>query len=270
MIMKNGWKISDIKWRRFSKSRVDPDILNIVKGASLVEYNAPDYGIYLNRLFKDDPEFQKHIEPWVEEEIKHGLALGRWAQKADPTFNLEASLKRFQDLFRIPLEAEKSIRGSNTGELIARCIVETGTSSFYSALGDASEEPVLKEICYGIAADEFSHYKLFYTHLKRYLKKEGLSKLQRLKIALSRIRESESDELASAYYAANAAAGDTYHHKSCSDAYLGRVHRFYRPIHVQRALKMVCKAAGLSPRMPWITPLSKLYLWISSYRYKSC
>ena len=35
-------------------------------------------------------------------------------------------------------------RGS-AGELVARCIVETGTSSYYSGVMEAAEEPVLKE-----------------------------------------------------------------------------------------------------------------------------
>ena len=35
-----------------------------------------------------------------------------------------------------------------------------------------ADEPVLKVICHKIAGDEFRHYKLFYTHLQRYLAKE--------------------------------------------------------------------------------------------------
>ena len=61
--------------------------------------------------------------------------------------------------------AWRSSRGSRCGELVARCIVETGTSSYDTALMDAVEEPVLKEICRNIAADELRHYKLFYDHV---------------------------------------------------------------------------------------------------------
>ena len=86
---------------------------------------------------------------------------------------------------------------------MSRCIVETGTSSYYSALKDAVEEPVLKEVCRNIAADEFRHYKLFYTYLLRYLEAERIGSFGRFWAAASRIRESEDDELAFAYYAAN-------------------------------------------------------------------
>jgi len=51
-------------------------------------------------------------------------------------------------------------------------MVETGTSSFYTAMSKASKEPVLAEIAHLIAADEFRHYKLFYDTLKSYLQKE--------------------------------------------------------------------------------------------------
>ena len=95
------------------------------------------------------------------------------------------------------------MRGSRTGELIARCMVETGTSSYYTALGEATGEPVLKQICRHIAADEFRHFKLFYDHMRRYLAREHISLLRRLRIAAGRIGESEDDELAYAWHCGN-------------------------------------------------------------------
>ena len=53
------------------------------------------------------------------------------------------------------------MRGTRCGELIARCMVEVGTSSYYSALGDAAQEPVLREIFRRISADGLRHYKMF-------------------------------------------------------------------------------------------------------------
>ncbi len=73
----------------------------------------------------------------------------------------------FAPAIKLPLDASSSVRGSQAGEMMARRIVETGTSSYYSALKDATEEPVLKQVCAKIAADEFRHYKLFYEHLRR-------------------------------------------------------------------------------------------------------
>jgi Fatty acid desaturase len=197
------WTLDDIPWSRFEPARVDPDIARIVKAASLVEQNGADYAQYLCTVFADDPLFQAAARQWGEEETRHGQALGRWAALADPGFVHRDACARFSAGFRVKLGATASVRGSRAGELVARCIVETGTSSYYAALGEATAEPVLQAICRRIAADEIRHYKLFYGHLQRYLAREGLGLWGRLRIGLGRIGESEDDELAFAYHAAN-------------------------------------------------------------------
>lgn len=164
-----AWTLDDIAWDRFDPDRVDPETVKVVKAASLVEHNGEDYATYLCNVFHDDPEFQTAARHWAGEEVQHGRALRRWAELADPTFDFDAAFKRFTAGFQLPLDAEESVRGSRAGELISRCIVETGTSSWYSAIKDGTDEPVLKEICRRIAADELRHYKLFYANLKRYL-----------------------------------------------------------------------------------------------------
>jgi rubrerythrin len=105
---------------------------------------------------------------WGREEVQHGRALGRWAEMADPSFNFPSAFERFHAGYKPPHFASDdalSVRGSRRGEMVARCVVESGTSSFYSAIRDATDEPVLKEIAGRIAADEFRHYKLFFETL---------------------------------------------------------------------------------------------------------
>jgi rubrerythrin len=242
------WTPDDIAWDRFDASKVDPEILKVVKAASLVEYNGSDYATYLKNVFTDDPAFREVVDVWAEEEIQHGLVLARWAKLADPSFDHAAAFERFLDGYRLPLDAAESVRGSRSGELVARCIVEVGTSSHYSALGEACEEPVLREICKKIAADEFRHYKLFYTSLKRYLEREGIGRARRSLVALGRINESEDDELAYAYFAANNWPESGYDRKRCSRAYARRAFAYLAPKHVQRAMAMIFKAAGLAPQ----------------------
>ena len=122
-----------------------------------------------------------------------------------------------------------------------------GTSSYYSAIGDSTDEPVLKDLCKRIAGDEFRHYKLFYDTLNRYLETENLGRIARLKVALGRIAESEDDELSYAFYAANADADESYDRKICNRAYASRAYSFYRPKHMDRAVAMIFKACGLKP-----------------------
>ena len=242
------WHIDQIAWDRFDPSRVDPAIVPLVKAAAMVERNATDYTAYLSNVFRDDPAFCAAADNWAVEEIQHGDALGRWGMCADPSWDFEAAFARYRAGYKIETSVDASIRGSRTGELIARCMVETGTSSYYTALGDATEEPVLREVCRLIAADEYRHFKLFYDHMKRYLGRENLSFVQRLRVALGRIGESEDDELAYAYHCSNESADMAYDHDRCIASYMGHAMGFYRFRHVERSTGMVFKSIGLDPR----------------------
>jgi len=242
------WHIDQVGWDRFDPSKVDPEIVPLVKAAAMVERNAEDYVTYLCRVFHDDPDFRAAAEHWGVEETQHGEALGRWGELADPSWDFRAAFARYRAGYRIQLDADASIRGSRTGELIARCMVETGTSSYYSALGDATEEPVLKEVCRLIAADEYRHFKLFYDHMKRYLARENLSFATRLRVALGRIGESEDDELAFAFHCGNEPEGTAYDHDRCIASYMARAMGFYRFRHIERGMGMIFKTIGLEPR----------------------
>lgn len=243
--MKAGWTLDDIAWDDFDRSKVDPEIVKLIKAASMVEYNGADYTDYLCNVFADDPNFQDAARKWGREEIQHGQALAAWAEKVDPDFDFDVSFKRFVEGFRPDVEATESIRGSRSGELVARCIVETGTSSFYSAIAEATDEPVLQQICRAIAADEFRHYKLFYDALRRYLDVEGLGRLGRLKVAISRINETEDDELSYAYYAANLYGREEYDRERCHRLYMAPVYKNYRRQHMDKAVAMIAKASGI-------------------------
>src|SRR5438445_6191220 len=241
-----SWTLDDISWDRFDPSKLDPELVRIVKAASLVEHIGAAYAHHLCRIFADDPAFQETARRWGEEEIQHGRALARWAALADPEFDFDRAFARFQAGFRIDFDSARSRRGSRSGEVVARCIVEIGTSAYYTALREAATEPVLQEICRHIAADELRHYRLFYKNLDRCLVKERIGRLARLRVALRRVAESEDDELAYAYYAANE-SGRPYDRKRDSRAYARRAFRLYRPHHVERGVAMLLKAVGLTP-----------------------
>ena len=261
-----AWTLDDIPWDSFDPSKVDGDTLRIVKAASLVEQNGGDYAQYLCGVFKDDPEFKAVAARWGAEEIQHGQALGRWANLADPDFDHRAAAARFTAGFRVDVNAAASVRGSRAGELVARCIVETGTSSYYSALADSTEEPVLKAICKRIVADELRHYKLFYTHLKRYLDIDGIGFWGRLRVAAGRLVETEEDdELAYAYYAANEndAPYDRHRH---GNAYVRRVYPLYRWHHIERGIAMIFKAVGMKPHGRLNLLAARIAWWGVQYR----
>ena len=255
------WTLDDIPWARFDRAKVPSNVLAVVKAAAMVERNGSDYGRYLANVFRDDAAFCAAAAAWALEEEQHGLALGRWAEMADPDFKLDDRFQHFTSLYRIPVDSTESVRGSRAAELCARCVVETGTSSLYSAIRDAVDEPVLKAICANIASDEFRHYKLFYTHMERMLAAEGhgSARWQRLKTAFARFRETDDDEIASAYFAGNALPG-AYDRAAATRAYTGRVFGFYQQRHARRAGHMFAQAVGLDPQGFWARLVTRA-LW---------
>ncbi|AOX18235.1 acyl-ACP desaturase [Kozakia baliensis] len=254
------WRIEQMDWDAFDASKVDPEIVPVIKAASVVERNGLDYAVYLGNVFVGDPDFRQAADNWAVEEVQHGDALGKWAMLADPSWDYMKAFDRYRSTYHIEQDVDASVRGSRTGELIARCMVETGTSSFYTALADATDEPVLKAICKQIAADEYRHFKLFYDHMHRYLKREKLSVWQRTRIALGRVTESEDDELASAYHTTNEPLDMPYDHKRCIAAYMARAMGCYQPKHINRVTSMIFKTIGF-------TPHSRVQNWVAKGMY---
>ncbi len=258
-----GWTLDDIPWHRFDAAAVDPDLLAVVKTAALVEANAADYVAYLTGVFADDPAFLAEVARWGVEEQQHGAALGRWTELADPGFDFARALADFRAGFRVPQGVSQSIRGSRAGELVARQVVETGTSSFYSAIRDATPEPVLKAIAGRIAADEFAHYRLFATHFARYQAARPLPLRTRLTVAATRFSEAEDDELGWAWFAANVLPNDpaaAYRSGVHTRAYTARALRLYRRPHVDNGVRMLLRAVRLRPG-GWLFRLASGGLW---------
>ncbi len=256
------WNLNQINWNAFDKSKVDPDLLILAKTASLVEYNSADYVSYLNGVFHDEPAFAQKTDVWGQEEKLHGLALAKWIELADPNWNFERSLQRFRESFRVPLNVTTSIRGSQSAELIARCIVEVGTTTFYSSLRDASQEPVLNQICHMIAVDEVHHFNLFYRALPDFLKKDPMTKWQRAKIAYSRAVEAEDEELVYAYAAANEHGEikpenfERYLHE-----YMGRAMPLYTRKNMLKGSNLAVRAIGAT-NIRW---LPEVFAWLFEF-----
>lgn len=267
-VYRAGWTLDDISWQKFDRGKLELGLVAAVKAASLVEHNARAYVDYLARVFHGAGEQTiSDIHRWGDEEVQHGLALARWAELADPAFDFESAFRRFETGYRPKHFAEdqtSSVRGSRRGEMIARCVVESGTSSYYSAIRDATDEPVLKEIAGRIAADEFRHYKLFFETLHAQDEPE-LPWWRRLFVAITRVSESSDDELAYAYYCANVRAEDEarvpYRRGRFGRAYNAQAMRLYRRHHIGKLVQMVAKSIGFNPRSA-LTSAAGTFLWL--------
>jgi hypothetical protein len=185
---------------------------------------------------------------------------------ADPTFKLEEAFVRFRKGYtpsHFAFEKSESVRGSRRGEMVARCVVESGTSSYYSAVRDATQEPVLKEIAGRVAADEYRHYKLFYDTLNAQSEPD-IGFWKRLMIAVGRVRESDDDELAYAFYCANVPlekeAVTPYDRKKYSNLSAQASMTVYHRHHIQKLVQMVVKVVGANPH-GWLANMAGAALW---------
>lgn len=262
--MSGHWTLDDIAWDRFDASKVDPELLKAVKAASMVEGNAAEYVAYLRRVFEGDAKTIALFEQWGEEEIQHGRALGRWAQMADPSWDFDTALKAFHAGYH-PEHFDTGIarRGSRRGEMISRCVVETGTSSYYSAMKESTQEPVLKEIATHIAADEFAHYRLFLDTLQEQTEKP-LPLWKRISVALGRASEAEDDELGYAYYCGNTPLGEIgkmpYDRKAAIRNYRRPIMSMYKQHHCKKAAQMIALAVGTDPK-GWFARAASWVMW---------
>ncbi len=122
----------------------------------------------LVEFYRDDGEIVDWLEQyWQPEELQHGAALKRYVQAAWPDFDWEVAYRGFLDEYAKLCTVDQLAR-TRALEMAARCVVETGTASFYRMLSEQTCEPVLKQLATHISNDEVRHYKHFYRYFRRY------------------------------------------------------------------------------------------------------
>jgi hypothetical protein len=267
------WDLDTISWDSFDLSRVNAQLLAFARGACLVEFNADTYTDYLCRVFGDDAELQSQLRAWGEEEKQHGLALKSWVELADPSFDFLHSLSVFRAAYQqLPDDGDDSVRGSEARELVARCMVESGTTSYYSALRDAAEEPVFKEICRLISLDEVRHFNLFRKALdNKYGPKENLRFPSRFKVVVGRMLETSDEELSFAYRAGNFPHEliDQSRVKEYSDDFMRRIAQLYEPEHYRLIVSLTMKVLGIDAGRRLRMILSHMAHRFLRYRYQA-
>jgi rubrerythrin len=173
------WSVDEIPY-----DGVDPAVMRdqtelffILAAASFIEITSDLYTRNLIEFYEGDDEIADWLgNYWEHEEVQHGLALKRYVQAAWPDFDWERAYRGFFDEYS-RLCLIDNLAETRALEMVARCVVETGTSSFYRTLSEAAPEPVLKQITARISEDEVRHYKHFYHFFRHYRVQDRPSKL---------------------------------------------------------------------------------------------
>jgi len=195
--------MEDIPYHRLAHEQVQDDrrLFHILASASFIESASDVYTDNLVEFFHDDGEIVDWLKQhWEPEELQHGAALERYVRTAWPDFDWEAAYRTFLAEY-LPYCAVERLAGTRALEMAARCVVETGTASFYRMLSELTGEPALQCLAARISADEVRHYKHFYRWFRRYRALERPSRLAVARTLWSRSIDVESEDALCAYKA---------------------------------------------------------------------
>lgn len=247
---RHHWSLDDIDFNAVDQDRVKDNVtlLYLIASASFVEITSDLYTRNLVEYFAGDDEIQGWLQSrWEHEEVQHGHALRRYVQAAWPTFDWDNAFAAFYAEYS-PLCKTELLGPTQALELAARCVVETGTASYYTMIQRASPEPVLNDLAGRIRADEVRHYKYFYHYFLRYAETESIPRRRILRTITARLREvDDEDAYLAIKYVATASNGTTHFERGDYLAARRMLFKLARPHYPYRmAVKMFLKPLGLN------------------------
>jgi hypothetical protein len=168
------WNYEEIDFASIDREAIRNDQLMfyMLASASLVEIMAELYADNLIEKFRGNTEVVNWLEKyWQREEVQHGYALKAYVEHVWPEFDWQAANSRFRAEYSA-LCTEEQLESSPALELIARCVVETGTTTMYHAVHDYVQEPILRQLFTNMKTDEANHYAHFRQYFESYCKSQ--------------------------------------------------------------------------------------------------
>jgi hypothetical protein len=197
-----SWTLNDIPFDRIDRALVAPrdDLFYLVTGASFVEIASDLYTKNLIHHYARDQEVTAWLDSaWQHEEVQHGHALRAYSRAVWPDFPWDEAFQRFLEEYSTLCDLEH-FEPTPALEMVARCVIEMGTASFYRALSVSCNEPVLKLLAEHIQADEVGHFKQFLRFFERYNKTEKQGRWRILRAIGHRLLEVRGDDASCAIW----------------------------------------------------------------------
>jgi len=189
IVAPHPWSIDQIPFERIVHERLAHEDVwfYVLASASFVESLSDLYAHNLLGHVEDDAEASQWLrERWEPEELRHGRALRRYVETVWPAFDWQTAFDGFCADYRPHCKPEL-LEPTRALEMVARCVVEAGTSGLYDLLQQISPEPVLTTLVRHIRNDEVGHYKYFYHFFLRYLQIERPSRWQVARVLQQRL-----------------------------------------------------------------------------------
>jgi len=245
------WRIEDIDLCAMDRQHAiaDEDLLLLLCAASFIESGTGLYTSNLSLFFSSDPEVSAWLnDEWEPEELQHGRALKTYIAHVWPDFDWDTAFHNFFNEYSKTCSVE-DFEKTQALEMVARCVIETGTATLYAAIGECTNEPVLAEIIDNIRTDEVRHYKHFLRYFRKYNKIERNGRFSVLSALMRRVMEIRNEDSEIALRHAFAIryperVDDPIHHRERS----ARIHRLIRRnMSADTCMKMLLKPLELPP-----------------------
>jgi tRNA isopentenyl-2-thiomethyl-A-37 hydroxylase MiaE len=239
------WRLADIDLTAIDRERVrsDETLFYLLATSSFVEIASALYTRNLSAYYASDEGVLEWLNGyWEQEEIQHGQALRVYVQAVWPEFDWEAANAAFYAEYAARCTLEE-FEPTPALELVARCVVETSTATFYRTVHQYTDEPVLREITGHIKSDEVRHYSHFYKFYQQHHARERVGRSKSMRAIVRRVIEVANDDGLIAFRHAFAYRyPQRVFERRHYDAFLGDVRRIMRRhFPVEMALKMLLK-----------------------------
>jgi hypothetical protein len=171
------WDQTEIKYDLIKKDLIKDDVLvaTWLIIASFIETTAKYGLVELRNSYKSKPEIAGWVHHiWGPEEVHHGSSLMEYIDNVWPEYNIKKCYEEFDKEY-LSIMGYHEFDGNDLVGIFVHCLVEIGTTTFYSTLASKIDEPVLKSILLNSREDEIRHFKYFYKFLGEYTKNKKVS-----------------------------------------------------------------------------------------------
>lgn len=258
------WQVESLLFDTIDLSLVadDEDLFYLLISASFVETGSDTYAANLAEHYADYPAISAWLrERWEHEELQHGHALRSYVEAVWPAFPWQRAYDSFFAEYA-PTCTLEALHADQSLEMVARCVVETGTAAYYSALHGLSREPVLRQLMAHIRNDEIGHYKHFLQYFKALQQERPVGRARIAGALYARLKELRQSDSDIALRHAWAHRGEHFAESGRDFAAVAKrlYQRVSQQLPTEMAVRMLLKPMLLPPRVEALlrTPMAKL------------
>lgn len=158
---KARWNITDIPWDEIDHSKVNENLIALIKTIAFGELTTYSATKSFMDMFSDDPDFTQWLAVWLYEETKHPHALIKWLHMVGAEVDSSFLMQGREITPMTPSKAEM---------LAFNIISEIVAGHTYTQTSMLMDEPVLKQIAMYLAKDELRHSVGFENYARELIK----------------------------------------------------------------------------------------------------